>query len=170
MTKLNDLQSILLASAAQRDSGNLFPVPDSVAGAGVRLTKAVSGLIKAGFVEERATSDSAAICRTDGDLSFGVLITSAGCAAIGVAVPGDVTTPAAPAVAAAAPRTSKASAVFALLQRDAGATMPELIEATGWLPHTTRAALTGLRKKGHAITRGKRGDVTCYTLAGRVEA
>jgi hypothetical protein len=48
--------------------------------------------------------------------------------------------------------------------------MPELIEATGWLPHTTRAALTGLRKKGHAIARGKRDDATCYTLAGPAQA
>ena len=24
--------------------------------------------------------------------------------------------------------------------------------ATGWLPHTTRAALTGLRKRGYAVT------------------
>lgn len=34
-----------------------------------------------------------------------------------------------------------------------GASLDELAGATGWLPHTTRAALTGLRKKGHAHTR-----------------
>jgi hypothetical protein len=44
------------------------------------------------------------------------------------------------------------------------ATPIEMVEATGWLPHTTRAALTGLRKKGHAIAKGKRGDVTCYSI------
>jgi DNA-binding MarR family transcriptional regulator len=42
-----------------------------------------------------------------------------------------------------------------LLQREEGATLGELIDATGWLPHTTRAALTGLRKKGHAIEKTK---------------
>jgi hypothetical protein len=26
-----------------------------------------------------------------------------------------------------------------------------LVEATGWLPHTTRAALTGLRKRGYTV-------------------
>jgi hypothetical protein len=41
-----------------------------------------------------------------------------------------------------------------------------MVEATGWLPHTTRAALTGLRKKGHAVDRRKRNDVTCYHLEG----
>ena len=64
------------------------------------------------------------------------------------------------------PKPSKTAAVLALLQRGEGATLPELVAATGWLPHTTRAALTGLRKKGHTIERSKRGDATCYRIAG----
>jgi hypothetical protein len=59
---------------------------------------------------------------------------------------------------------SKSAAVIALLSREGGATSAELIEATDWLPHTMRAALTGLRKKGHTIERGKRGTETCYTI------
>ncbi len=51
-----------------------------------------------------------------------------------------------------------------LLSRTDGATLDEMVAATGWLPHTTRAALTGLRKKGHAITRDKRGEATCYHI------
>jgi Protein of unknown function (DUF3489) len=46
---------------------------------------------------------------------------------------------------------TKIAAVIALLQRGAGASLAELVVATGWLPHTTRAALTGLRKRGYAI-------------------
>ncbi|MEE2741654.1 DUF3489 domain-containing protein [Sphingobium sp. UBA5915] len=42
--------------------------------------------------------------------------------------------------------------------------MDELIAATSWLPHTTRAALTRLRQKGHDIDRRKRGEATCYHL------
>lgn len=61
---------------------------------------------------------------------------------------------------------SKIARVIALLQRAGGATLEEMIAVTGWLPHTTRAALTGLKKKGHVITRGKRGDVTCYRISG----
>jgi DNA-binding transcriptional regulator PaaX len=45
-----------------------------------------------------------------------------------------------------------------------GATLAELIEGTGWQPHSARAALTGLRKKGHLIERRKRGDLTYYHL------
>lgn len=41
---------------------------------------------------------------------------------------------------------------------------PKTVTATGWLPHTMRAALTGLKKKGHAIDRSKRDDVTCYRI------
>jgi len=61
-----------------------------------------------------------------------------------------------------APRESKIGKVIALLQRQEGATLEEMVAATGWLPHTTRAALTGLKKKGHAIERSKRGEISCY--------
>ena len=44
-----------------------------------------------------------------------------------------------------------------LLQRSDGATIPNLTEATGWPPHTTRAALTGLRKRGYAVIRERVG-------------
>ena len=51
-----------------------------------------------------------------------------------------------------APRSgSKLARVIELLQRDHGATIDELIDATDWLAHTTRAALTGLRKRGYSV-------------------
>jgi tetratricopeptide (TPR) repeat protein len=40
-----------------------------------------------------------------------------------------------------------------LLRRADGATIVDLTQATGWLAHTTRAAITGLRKRGYAVTR-----------------
>ena len=60
-----------------------------------------------------------------------------------------------------APRSgSKLARVIELLQRDHGATIDELIDATDWLAHTTRAALTGLRKRGYAVVidRSERGS------------
>ena len=57
---------------------------------------------------------------------------------------------------------SKQILVKNLLARDEGASLDELIAATGWLPHTTRAALTGLRKKGFAIDKTKVDGVTRY--------
>ena len=38
-----------------------------------------------------------------------------------------------------------------MLSTDMGATLDELTGATGWLPHTARAALTGLRKRGYDV-------------------
>ena len=68
--------------------------------------------------------------------------------------------------APALPRNTKINTVLALLQREEGATLDELCEATGWQPHSTRAALTGLRKKGHVIARTRRDDATCYCITG----
>ena len=64
------------------------------------------------------------------------------------------------------PRPSKQAIVLELLRRAEGASLDELIAATGWLPHSTRAALTGLRKKGHAIERSKTDERTSYRIAG----
>jgi len=57
---------------------------------------------------------------------------------------------------------SKQQQLAALIVRDQGATLEEMIAATGWLPHTTRAALTGLKKKGYAISSDKVGGVRTY--------
>ena len=56
------------------------------------------------------------------------------------------------APSAMSPRSgSKIAQVIELVQRSDGATLAELVAATSWLPHTTRAALTGLRKRGFAV-------------------
>lgn len=62
-------------------------------------------------------------------------------------------------------RSSKAEVVLMLLGRPDGASLDELVAATGWLPHTTRAAMTGLKKKGHQITRTKVEGISRYTVA-----
>jgi len=59
---------------------------------------------------------------------------------------------------------SKIARVIALLERTGGASLADLIENTGWLPHTTRAALTGLRKKGHVIAKESRNGMTFYNI------
>src|SRR4051794_36961978 len=74
--------------------------------------------------------------------------------------------PAAPAAAvadnpSAAPATDRArgtkqALVVGLLQRKQGASLVELVAATSWLPHTTRAALTRLRQAGHDLQKEKR--------------
>jgi DNA-binding IclR family transcriptional regulator len=59
---------------------------------------------------------------------------------------------------------TKIAHVIELLQRDQGAKLDELIAATGWLPHTARAALTGLRHRGYEVRldRGEKGRASVY--------
>jgi hypothetical protein len=64
-----------------------------------------------------------------------------------------------------APRQgSKLAEVISLLGRKKGAGLEELTSATGWLPHTTRAALTGLRQRGFAIERSRGEQGTVYRI------
>lgn len=62
---------------------------------------------------------------------------------------------------------SKQAKVINLLSRKQGATIEAMIDATGWLPHTTRAMLTGLRKKGYALERLREERVTTYRITVR---
>lgn len=48
---------------------------------------------------------------------------------------------------------TKAASVQKLLSRPKGATLAEIMDATGWLPHSARAFMTGLRRNGHALVR-----------------
>lgn len=50
---------------------------------------------------------------------------------------------------------SKLGIVLGLLQADEGASLAKLVAVTDWQPHTTRAALTGLRKRGYLIANDK---------------
>lgn len=156
MTKLSDLQCLLLSHASQRDDGALLPWPASVDPRGA--VKAMGALVRKGLVADRSDGDD--------PLPF---ITPAGLAAIGVEEAGAAPSPAPTAgsvsTAAASPMSKgKSARVLDLLRREGGATIADLIAVTDWLPHSCRAALTGLRKKGHAIERFSREGVTCYRL------
>jgi hypothetical protein len=69
----------------------------------------------------------------------------------------------------ASPRTgSKQAMVIGLLSGEGGATLDELVRATGWLPHTTRAALTRLRKRGFLLVRSHDAtNVSTYRITGQ---
>ena len=49
--------------------------------------------------------------------------------------------------------------ILTLLSRDEGVTIDDLMAATGWLPHTARAALSGLRKSGLTVVRTRDAGV-----------
>ncbi|MEO5707779.1 MAG: DUF3489 domain-containing protein [Alteraurantiacibacter sp.] len=77
-----------------------------------------------------------------------------------------VSTPTAKVEPKPAKPSSKSSLVLQMLQRPEGATLAQIVSATGWLAHTTRAALTGLKKKGHEISSEKaEGEERVYRAA-----
>ena len=89
--------------------------------------------------------------------------------------------PRAPRVVSGTPRPPRAgtkqAAVLALLRRPEGASGPQLIEATGWAPHTVRGFLAGLARKGITVAvldrvrqagpdkQGAKGRYTVYRIA-----
>jgi hypothetical protein len=180
MPKLSETQSILLTAAAQRADSNLLPLPGSLRGGAA--TKVVEALLSRGFAEEVAADDTPpadpalnTVWRNL-DEGRGVLlrITAAGRHALGIeadsaAVAASEAGDAAPAgkgrgrrsrgplAATAAGRGktregTKQALLVAMLSRDEGATIAEVVAATGWQPHTVRGALAGALKKRLGLT------------------
>ncbi len=62
-------------------------------------------------------------------------------------------------------RNTKSATVQKLLSRNKGATLGEIMAMTSWQPHSTRAFLTGLRKKGIMLLKEARaGGETCWRI------
>lgn len=182
-TTLNDTQLVLLATASQNNTGSLYPLPASLGESSPRIAKAIDGLLKRGLVGEVPTNISAQVWRTGEDARFGLIITDAGRVAIGVepreliGVSGDGDTlqapPSATSTATEEPLNrpsairagTKQALVVYMLSADGGASLEALVAATGWLPHTTRAAITGLRKRGHVVLTDRRDGACHYRIA-----
>ncbi len=178
-TRLSDLQLILMSNALQRDDGSLLTFPESPALAPARIAAAIPQLLKRGLITEAPVTDRALSWREEGQQLIGLFLTDVARSLIAAdapdeqpesmvlrGVPQGEADPSPQAASAAVGRAgSKIDLVLGLLRRPEGATIAELVAATSWLPHTTRAALTGLRKKGHGIARDRRDDQTCYRIA-----
>jgi Protein of unknown function (DUF3489) len=162
--KLTDTQLIVLSAAAQREDRCLVAPPKLKGGS---AQKFAARLLAAGLVKEIRTKPGMPAWRRDEDAgqSYALKLTAAGMKASAAPTsamkPSLATSsstpsagnPATPGPATLSPRDgSKLALVIGLLSRENGATLTELAAATGWLPHTTRAALTGLRKRGYEVT------------------
>jgi hypothetical protein len=184
MPKLSDTQLLVLNNAAQRGdhvavlSGNLK---------GGAAAKVVKPLLAKGLLKEVQAKPDMPAWRRDGKegRSYALLITRAGGKAINVELdtgsgtgPGEkagenpVKPPASSArkhlaepTRDATPREgSKLALVIGLLGAKGGATLDGLVKATGWQPHTIRAALTGLRKRGYELERKRQDGETTYRI------
>ena len=189
MAKLSDTQIIILSAAAQRADGNLLPLPGSLRGGAA--TKVVAALLARGLAEERTldtTSKADPALDTVWrhlDDGRGVLldVTAAGRDALGLApesapeaaVKAETAASAGPrrrahrgaaeGAAAATPRRTregtKQALLLDLLGRAEGATVDEIVAATGWQPHTVRGAFAGALRKRLGLV------VTSEKLEGR---
>jgi hypothetical protein len=185
--KLTDVQLVMMSAAGQRDD-RCLAAPDTMKGAA--LSKVSAKLIKLGLVREiRAKAGMPVWGRDDAGQSYALKLTAGGLNAIAVE---EAAEQAIEPIEAPEPRPlseativsdpdnvgeqsetltpragSKLARVIKLPQRSDGATIPMLTEAKGWLPHTTRAALTGLRKRGYAVVRARVGvGDSVYRIAG----
>jgi hypothetical protein len=191
-TKLTEAQFALLQVGAQRED-RFIQAPTGSKGAAAK--KSATKLIAEGLAKEFKAKPGVPIWRIDGETgqAYALKLTAAGFKTVSApsgqgaetnaeslakerqvesAAPSNDKTEAggiAPSTLTSSPREgSKLAAVVTLLKRQGGVTIDELANATGWLPHTTRAALTGLRKRGMCIERIKVSNqrASSYIVAG----
>ena len=187
--KLTDAQLVMLSAASQLEN-HCLTAPARMKGA--VLTKVSEKLVKLGLVREVRVRAGMPVWRQDeAGQSYAFKLTAAGLKAIAVGDGSDqavaregarqrkpqpiVDGPKTPGLVVIGERAktraprgdSKLAQVIDMLRRSEGATIQNLIEATGWLAHTTRAALTGLRKRGYAVARERiDGAASVYRIAG----
>jgi Protein of unknown function (DUF3489) len=169
--KLTDTQLAMLSAAAKRGDRCVVAPKNLKGGAAQKVALKLSA---EGLVKEIITKAGLGVWRRDDGAgrSYSLKLTAAGLKAVTSEsnvqptaadedVAGSVSEVADKTAARAATKTpatpprdgTKIAKVIGLLQRNDGATLDEVIAATGWLPHTSRAAFTGLRKRGYAIER-----------------
>lgn len=169
---LTEAQRAVLTAATGRPEGAVI-LPARLKGRPAQIL--AEALLAKGFVREVRAKGELPVWRKDDTTgkSFTLVLTKAGRAAVADSVveqPGPAAPPIAahpadaPGTAPASPaprRSSKLAIVIDLLRRDTGASIADMMVATGWLPHTTRAMLTGLRQRGYLLTRdaGEGGSV-----------
>ena len=126
--KLTNTQTLILNTAIQSSGGQLSWFPDNLKG-GAR-NKVLGSLLRQGLIQ------------IDGESHR---VTDLASAALGLTVP-----PASAEPIKAALRTrenTKQAQIIAMLQRPEGATISQIVEVTGWQPHTVRGTLAGAFKK-----------------------
>jgi len=155
MTKLTETQTIILSAGAQRPDNIALPLPKGLAGAAAKM--AVTKMVEHGWLQEVDANlrRGEPLWRETGDgHGTTLVVTDAGLLAIGiepmvnktvVAIYGHAkdVTPKPPNQ-----RTgTKQAQVIAMLQRPEGATIAEIVAATGWQTHSARGMISGALKK-----------------------
>jgi uncharacterized protein DUF3489 len=165
-TTLMDMQLVLLSEAAHH-SERAVTIPKRLGGGA--LARVVGPLLAKGSVEAVPHRGEMPVYKTEADGSRRALvITDAGFLALGIELldapaaqeaPTEQPVPARKKDAAAGKRATPSNPVrqprpgikqellIAMLRRPEGTTVPEVVAAMGWLPHTVRGAIAGALKK-----------------------
>ena len=176
MTKLTETQITILSAGAKRPDNIALPLPKGLHGAAAK--KVVTMMIERGWLEEVDADlpKGEPLWRETGDgHGTTLVVTDAGLLAIGIepVVVKTVVAMREHAAKAAAPKPptqragTKQAMLIALLQRPEGASIAEIVAATGWMGHSARGAISGVLKKKLAlpVTSGKvDGRGTVYKL------
>jgi hypothetical protein len=144
MTKLTETQTIILSAGAQRPENIALPLPKGLAGAAAKM--AVTKMIEHGWLLEVDANlrRGEALWRETGDgHGTTLVVTEAGLLAIGIEPMVVKTRVASCRVANAEPEVkhptlrtgTKQALLIAMLQRPNGATIAEIVAATGWQAH-----------------------------------
>ncbi len=169
MPDLTDTQSLILSTACVRENGLIFPVTANLKGGAVG--NICKSLLKRGLIEEIPAADPDNVWRHCETGSLTLRATSLAYSALGL---GTAEGPAPAVKADPTPPTERKSTkqaiLIAMLRAPEGATIEEIITATGWLSHTVRGSMSGALKKklGLTITSEKvdgRGRVYKLTAA-----
>ncbi len=177
MPKLTDTQLVILSAAANREDRAVLPLPKSLKIKGSAVTNTLEALRKKGLFKEKLASRDAIAWRQGKDgRRMMLVITDAGRQAIDgepVGDPGKQPTRAKAQTkkpsgraerksAAAKPKSEKSAPtarqgtkqalLIDLLKRKTGATIADLVKATGWQPHSVRGAISGALKKKLGLT------------------
>ncbi|KQU53960.1 hypothetical protein ASG67_17905 [Sphingomonas sp. Leaf339] len=171
--KLSDTQTAILTAAIARDDRMVFPVDLPIKGGAVG--NVLKSLLKRGLVQETPATDRGVVWRcNDAGQPLTLQATTAAVQTFGGGIihAGDrevtvVKGMAAEVVAPVLKRGTASETLVLLLRRPEGATIAEMQQATGWLPHSVRGALSGVvaKKLGHTIksTKEERGRI--YRIA-----
>jgi hypothetical protein len=155
-TKLTETQTLILSAGAQRPENIALPLPKGIVGAAAKMT--VTKMIERGWLQEVNANlrKGEPLWRETGDgHGTTLVVTDAGLLTIGIepvvvktvlAIRNRAAETPAPKVPAIRAGTKQAT-LIAMLRAPEGASMEEIMAATGWLSHTIRGALSGALKK-----------------------
>lgn len=159
--QLSDAQAVILSTACAREDGAVFPVTASLKGGAVG--NVCKSLLKQGLIEEIAATDLNTVWRHDEERGpITLRATPLAYSTLGITDEQDETPPVeTPTAPIQRRKGTKQETLIEMLRAEGGATIDEIVEATGWQAHTVRGAMSGALKKKLGLT------ITSEKIEGR---